>query len=69
MMIGEYKQAKDQMNALKKRISIEKRKSASEGTVFSPMKRLLSHQDSPRSRATARAAARARLVFAQAAHA
>lgn len=69
MKIGEYKAAKDQMSALKKRMAIEKRKSARVDTVFSPMKRLLANQSTPRNRALARATARVRQDFAQAAHA
>lgn len=64
MKIGEYKAAKDQMSAMKKKLAVEKRKMEDEDTVFSPMKRVLAGSD-VRSRATARAAARARLKFAQ----
>ena len=65
MKIGEYKAAKDQMTALKKRMTIEKRRAAGRDTVFSPMKRLLANQTNPRSRAIARTASKARLRFAQ----
>ena len=65
MKIGEYKAAKDQLDATRKRIAIEKRKKLSGETVFSPMKRLLANQNSPRGRATARATQRARALFAQ----